>query len=43
MTHWNTDDGYASESSYLRKTGRYFEATKQTAKSLLGKEEGKED
>ena len=39
MTHWNTGDGEASESSYLRKTGRYFEATKKTAKSLLGRED----
>jgi hypothetical protein len=39
MTHWNTGDGKASESSYLRKTGRYFEATKETAKSLLGRED----
>lgn len=39
MTHWNTGDGKASESSYLRKTGRYFEATKETAKSLLGRKD----
>ena len=38
MEYWNGYDGSASESDYLRKTGRYFEAVKQTAKSLLGRD-----
>lgn len=38
MEYWNGYDGSASEEDYLRKTGRYFEAVKQTAKSLLGRD-----